>query len=52
MDSKQIITYTKNCLELLGYKSVTPDDKDFSIYEGKNNNLSNMIDGAINKFLI
>ena len=48
MDNRQKITYTKNCLELLGYKCVTPDDKDFRIYKGENKSLPNMVDANFN----
>jgi hypothetical protein len=48
MDNNQRITYTKNCLEFLHYKCVTPDDKDFRIYQGKHNNLPEMIDANFN----
>lgn len=48
MDSKQRITYTKNCLEILNYKCITSDDKDFIIYEGNYNNLPEMIDANFN----
>lgn len=48
MTKEEKIEYTKNCLSLLGYVCVTPDDKDFRIYEGKNNVLPNMIDANFN----
>lgn len=44
MDSKQKIIYTKSCLEFLDYKCVTPDDKDFRVYEGKNSVIPSMVD--------
>ena len=48
MNSNQRITYTKSCLEFFQYKCVTPDDKDFRIYQGKHNNLPEMIDANFN----
>lgn len=48
MNSKQKIIYTKNCLEFLGYKCVTPNDKDFRIYEGKNSVIPSMVDANFN----
>lgn len=48
MDSKQKIIYTKNCLEFLDYKCVTPSDKNFRIYEGKNSVIPSMVDANFN----
>ena len=48
MNSKQKIIYTKNCLEFLDYKCVTPNDKDFRIYEGKNSVMPSMVDANFN----
>lgn len=48
MDSKQKIIYTKNCLEFLDYKCVTPNDKDFRIYEGKNSFIPSKVDANFN----
>lgn len=48
MKEKERRLYTKYCLELLGYKCVTPDDKDFRVYEGSNDNLPDSIDANYN----
>lgn len=48
MNSKQKIIYTKNCLEFLDYKCVSPNDKDFRIYEGKNSVIPSMVDANFN----
>lgn len=48
MTQQEILDYNKNCLEFLGYKCVTPDDKDFRIYEGENKSLPNAVEANFN----
>lgn len=48
MNKKERILYTKNCLEILSYKCVTPDDKDFRIYEGVNSVIPKTVDANFN----
>jgi hypothetical protein len=35
MTKEEILQYNKRCAEFLGYKNLTPDDKDFNIYENE-----------------
>ena len=35
MTQKEILQYNRMCAEFLGYKNLTPDDKDFNIYENE-----------------
>jgi len=46
--TQEEVLYNKRCLELLHYKCVTPDDKDFRIYEGKNSVIPSMVDANFN----
>lgn len=48
MKTQERRTYTKNCLEFLAYKSVTPDDIDFRIYCGNNKIIPESIDANFN----
>lgn len=49
MTNKEKVVYTENCLKLLGYKCVTPDNKNFKIYVGESNNIPNSVDANLSE---